>query len=129
MQRFTDTLTITTNGSAARSAGLEAHREYPATRRTLDRYWFAYNDAKLTETFPPGPAFGEDGDRLPLQQPVLRSRVDRAGFSGLSNGASAFFGVDFNYVDDRLGVFTSTAERQELPSYTRGPALARRTAR
>ena len=63
--------TYTVNGNNARSAGLELSVESrPVGGLTLGG-WISFDDAKLTENFPPGSAaagvYGASGDRLPLR--------------------------------------------------------------
>ena len=120
LQRFLEgaNLSFTSNGSSAKSEGVELS----VTARPLDSLtisgWVAYNNAVLTESLPnPGPLFGQPGDRLPLSSKVSGSlSIDkRLPLWGTTTG---FVGATASYVDDRLSVFVGTPDRQQLPSYT-----------
>jgi outer membrane receptor protein involved in Fe transport len=111
------------NGSRAKSQGVEISVESrPVSGLTLAG-WVAYDDAKLTEDFPVNSAvYGVSGDRLP----------DTSRFSGnvaadeefpLMSDILGFVGGTASYVGDRVGVFTApppaVPPRQSYPSYTR----------
>jgi iron complex outermembrane recepter protein len=111
------------NGSGAKSQGIELSVESrPLTGLTLAG-WIAWDDATLTHEFPPestavGGAYGVDGDRLPYSSRFSGNSSLKQDFP-LSNNWSGFVGAMASYVGDREGEFTPTAERQDLPAYTK----------
>jgi iron complex outermembrane recepter protein len=114
-----------TNASKARSKGAELSLEWRATDAVNVAAWLAWTDAQLIEAFPSGStAFGRPGDRLPFTtrfsgSVALDVELPLGGEWGGSIGASA------SYVGDRTADFTGSAQRQELPAYTRVDARAK----
>lgn len=123
--------TYYTNGSTARSRGLElSGRWSPVHGLSIDGA-ATYLDAKLTDPLrsPAGasPIYGSKGDRLPGSAKTSASLSAQYDWS-VGRGISAFAGVSLAYVGDRYAEFanilpTSTANaaygaRVELPSYT-----------
>jgi hypothetical protein len=82
--------------------------------------WIAFTDAKLTEPLPPDSVaagiVGVSGDRLPYSSRFSGhlSAEQRFPISDLLTG---FAGGEYAYVGSRIGEFTSTEQRQLLPSY------------
>ena len=110
--------TFNTNGSRARSRGIELAVEARPASGTNLAAWIVVSDAKLTEPFPAGPVFGAKGDRLPLS----------SRFSGnfsfdqrvwLIAGGPVTLGGTVSYIGSRYGLFTPTATRAQYPSYTK----------
>jgi len=123
--------TYYTNGSTARSRGLElSGRWSPVHGLSIDGA-ATYLDAKLTDRLrsPAGasPIYGSKGDRLPGSAKTSVSLSAQYDWS-VGRGISAFAGASLAYVGDRYAEFanilpTSTANaaygaRVELPSYT-----------
>lgn len=107
-----------TNGSRAKSQGVEVALEArPASGLTVSG-WVAYNNAELSEAFPAGStAFGLSGDPLPFASDWSGSLSVRQDFP-LSGTANAFVEGVWTYVGERTGLFTRTAVRQIYPSYS-----------
>jgi hypothetical protein len=80
--------------------------------------WVAYNNAELTEGFPPGPTYGVSGDRLP-NSARYTGHVSLEQQFPLWGKATGFVGGAFTYMGDRQSLFTGTATRQGFPSYTK----------
>jgi len=121
--------TYNSNGSGAKSQGLEVTvQSRPITGLTIAA-WVAWDDAVLRQAFPvTSTAYGGAGDRLPmssrfsanlsLQQDVL-----------LGSSMSGFVGASASYVGDREGVFQGSSlgsplPRQNYPSYARADLRA-----
>ncbi len=107
------------NGSRAKSEGLELSVESkPMTGLTVGA-WVAWGEAKLTQAFPStSTAHGAVGDRLPYSSRFSGNVSLREEFP-LTNGLTGFVGGSVSYVGDREGEFTSSATRQDLPSFAR----------
>jgi len=111
-------ITYNSNGSQAKSQGVEfSLQSRPLTGLTMNA-WVAWNDAVLTKPFPSTAATHADsGDRLPYSSRFSGNLSIEQAFplggrlSGFTAGAASFVG-------NRLGEFTGS-ERQELPGYTR----------
>lgn len=105
------------NGSAARSAGVELSiTSRPLTGLTVTG-WVAYNDAVLTKDFPRGPLYGASGDRLP-SSPEYSGNLSVQQEFPVFDRATGFLAGEVTYVGDRVSIFQSTPRRQQLPSYT-----------
>jgi outer membrane receptor protein involved in Fe transport len=121
--------TYFTNGSRARSQGVEVSvTSRPITGLTLNA-WVVYSDAELSERFPgsgtpASPVYGESGDRLP-NTPRYSGHVSIEQDFPLGSRATGFIGGAFTYTGDRVGVFQGISgtgaplPRQDFPSYTR----------
>jgi iron complex outermembrane receptor protein len=110
----------TGNGSRAKSQGVEISVESrPLTGLTLNG-WVAFSDAELTEPFPPNSAnvHGVSGDRLPYSSRFSGNLSAEQDFPLFSN-VNGFVGATESYVGEREGVFTASAERQNLPAYSK----------
>ena len=111
-------LSYTTNASRARSRGVELSAEAKPLEGMTIAAWTAWNDAELTEAFPPTSlSFGRAGDRLPYTSRFSGHLSFDQAFS-LSNAMTGFVGGSLSYIGDRKSVFTGSAVRQEFPSYT-----------
>ncbi len=107
------------NGGTARSRGAEFSITSVPMHGLTIKAWATYTDAELTKAFPAtSTAFGASGDRLPFS----------TRFSGYLSLDSEFplwgstlgvVGGSLSYVGDRVGVFQTTAVRQDLPAYTK----------
>jgi iron complex outermembrane recepter protein len=108
----------TANASEAESKGVELALEARPISQLRLFTSAAYNNAELTEGFPPGtfqPA--QPGDRLPFSPRWSAT----AGFDvEVPVGAQSEFsiGATVSYVDDRVQAFTFTGPGDTLPSYT-----------
>jgi outer membrane receptor protein involved in Fe transport len=111
------------NASRAASRGVElAVESRPVEGLTLGA-WVAWNDATLTEPFPAGSAYGVDGDRLPYSSRWSGNvSLDQQFYLGSALTASV--GGSLSYVGERYSYFTSTPQRELLPSYTQADLRA-----
>lgn len=108
-----------TNGGGAKSEGVEFSLiERPIGGLTLGA-WVAWNEAVLTKDLPAAsPAYGAVGDRLPYASRWSGNVSIDDEFS-LPANVTGFVGGSANYQSERLGLFQSTAVRQEYPSYAK----------
>jgi outer membrane receptor protein involved in Fe transport len=107
------------NGSRAKSEGLELSVESKPLIGLTVGAWVAWGEAKLTQAFPStSTAYGAVGDRLPYSSRFSGNVSLRQDFP-LTNRVTGFVGGSVSYVGDREGEFTSSATRQDLPSFTR----------
>ena len=114
----TEEVTFETNGSGAKSEGVELSvTSKPLTGLTAAA-WIDYDNAVLTQNFPAGPAYGVAGDRLPNTSKWSGNLSLEQDFP-LWSSATGFVGGQVSYVGDRVSVFTSDSQRQEFPSYTK----------
>jgi outer membrane receptor protein involved in Fe transport len=110
--------TFNTNGSRAKSQGIELSLESrPVTGMTL-ALWGSWDDAELTEAFPAGPLYGVAGDRLPLSS-RFSSNFSLDQKFDLTNQIIGSVGGSVGYTGNRLGLFTPTAARAEYPGYAK----------
>jgi iron complex outermembrane recepter protein len=110
--------TYTTNGSEARSQGLELTVESWPTQSLAIAASMAFNDTELTQDFPIGAAYGVKGDRLPYGSRFSGNVSLEQEFPAWG-GTTGFVGGAVSYVGERRGVFTGTPDRQVFPSYTK----------
>jgi len=113
------------NGSRARSQGIELSIEARPFASMVLGAWAAFNEAELTEDFPPtgtNNAVGLSGDRLP-NSPRFSGAVTIEQEFALAGELTGFIGGSVSYVGDRKDVFASifaaTPARQDLPAYAR----------
>lgn len=116
-----ENLAFNTNGSRAKSEGVELSTTVkPMTGLTVSG-WVDYDDAALTENFPGCPAscpiYGVAGDRLPFTSRFSGNLSVEQEFP-LVESAQGFVSALGTFVGDRVDIFTGTAERQNLPGYT-----------
>ena len=112
------------NGSRARSQGLELSLESRPIEGLRVAGWVAFNDAKLTEPFPPTAiVYGVSGERLPYGS-RFSSYLSLDDEFFLTGRVKAFFGAGLSYVGEREGQFTlappSPPPRQFYPAYAKG---------
>jgi outer membrane receptor protein involved in Fe transport len=119
---------IYTNGSGAKSQGVELSGQAKPFDGLTIGLWAAYTDAKLTSDLPlggPGSARGFSGDRLPYS----------SRFSGnlwieqethLTAAATGFIRGSIAYVGERESDFSTSAKRPRipLPGYAQANVLA-----
>lgn len=110
------------NAGRARSQGAELAVQAQPLQGLSVGAWVAWNDAVLTEAFPPGvagvSAYGASGDRLPYSSRLSGNlSLDKEFYVGRS--MTGFVGGAWSYVGDRKGVFTPSPQRQGFPSYTK----------
>jgi iron complex outermembrane recepter protein len=125
LQLFDPTIAVGyfANASRARSRGAEfAVDSKPIPGLTLNA-WVAWNDATLTEGFPPASlALGTTGDKLPSSSRFSGS-VSLEQELIVTNRVTAFAGGSFSYVGDRQGpfasVFAPSPERQRFSAYAK----------
>lgn len=111
------------NAGKAKSQGVELSLEARPTHGLTIAAAGAWNDAKLKDGFPPGPAVGRSGDRLPFSARESGNLSLDQEFP-LASGWTGSVGASFSYVGDRKGVFTPSTARQDFPSYTQLDARA-----
>jgi iron complex outermembrane receptor protein len=114
---------VYTNGSGAKSEGVEFKIDAKPLPGLTTAAWVAYDEAVLTAAFPPGAALlginTEPGDRLPLSS-KWSGNVSLQQDFGLTQRWNGFVGANVSYVGDRLGSFTGPGTpRQEFPAYWR----------
>jgi outer membrane receptor protein involved in Fe transport len=112
-------ITYNANGSQAKSQGVELSIESrPLTGLTIAG-WVAWDDAVLTQPFPPtSTTYAVAGDRLPYSS-RFSGNVSLEQDFPLSSRVTGFAGAAASYVGDRVGEFTGTTQRQDLPAYTK----------
>jgi len=109
----------TANASEAKSQGVELSVETSPLRGMTVAAWVTWNDAQLTQGFPSNTqAYGVSGDRLPYSSRFSGYLSVNQEFL-LTPDWRAAVGASFNYVGDRVGEFSTSPERQDLPNYTR----------
>jgi outer membrane receptor protein involved in Fe transport len=107
------------NGSRAKSQGVELSAETQPLHGLDVSAWVAFNDAKLTEPFPDGSQLvGSQGDRLPFGSRFSGSVSVKQEFP-LSGDLFGSVGATVTYVGDRVGNFTASQLRQNYPAYAR----------
>jgi iron complex outermembrane recepter protein len=112
-------LVNTSNGSRAKSDGVEMSLAIRPTNSLSITTWAAYTDAALTENMPPNSSVvGVEGNRLPYSARVTGS-LSMTQELPLRGSLSGFVGAALAYVGDRMGTFVSTPDRERYPSYTR----------
>jgi iron complex outermembrane receptor protein len=118
--------TYYTNGSGAKSQGVElAVTSRPLTHLTISG-WLTYDDAALTKAFPAdAPLYGAPGDRLPNSSRWSGNLSVNQNFP-LPQQTTGFVEGVVSYVGDRVSVFNGYAAdgitplaRQTFPSYTK----------
>jgi iron complex outermembrane receptor protein len=108
-----------TNGSRAKSQGVELSVESRPLIGLKVAGWVTWNDAELTRAFPAGStAVGMQGDRLPNSSRFSGNLSLQQDFP-LGTRVSGFVGSAISYVGSREGVFTSTPQRQYFPAYAK----------
>lgn len=111
----------TTNGSRAKSQGIELSQNWSPLSGLSLTGWAAWNDAKLTEPFPTNStAYGLSGDRLPYGSRFSANASVQQDFP-IWNRLTGSCGASVSYVGEREGVFGTVAapERQIYPAYSR----------
>jgi len=110
--------TFNTNGSRAKSQGVELSLESrPVTGMSI-ALWGSWDDAKLTKDFPAGPLYGVSGNRLPLSSRFSGNFSVDQKFN-LPAEIVGSIGGSVGYVGNRLGLFTPSAARAEYPGYAK----------
>jgi outer membrane receptor protein involved in Fe transport len=119
-------LVYNTNGSAAKSEGVElSATARPATGLSISA-WAAYDNAVLTQSLPANsPTAGNNGDRLPLSSRYSGNVSLNQDFP-LPGDMRGFVGAAVSYVGDRIGVLGAKAapQRQVFPAYTKADLRA-----
>lgn len=106
------------NGSRAKSQGVELSVESRPASGLVIGAWISYNNAQLTEPFPAtASAYGVSGDGLPYSNRWSGNLSLRQDFP-LARGLTGYVGCSVSYVGDRLGEFTPSPARQDLPAFT-----------
>jgi iron complex outermembrane recepter protein len=122
-----------TNGSGAKSEGVEfSVTAKPLTGLTISS-WVDYDNAVLTKDFGSNsPSYGVVGDRLPLGA-KFTANLSLEQNVRLTDELTGFVGGEMSYVGDRYGQFlgfadspanTIPAPRQRFPSYAQLDLLA-----
>jgi outer membrane receptor protein involved in Fe transport len=112
--------TFVSNGSSAKSEGIELAADVKPLRGLKISTWVAYNNAVLTSDFPPNSsAAGVSGDRLPFSSRFSGNFSVDDDFP-LAHGTTGFFGGSISYIGNRESDFTLFGlVRPTLPSYTK----------
>lgn len=119
----TSGLSYYSNGSRAKSQGVEISLESkPLAGLTLGT-WVSFNDAKLSESLPSDASvFGSSGDPLPFSSRFSGSFNAQQDFH-ITDRVRAFLGGAVSYVGAREGDFVSIygagPQRQSLPAYAK----------
>lgn len=115
-----------TNGSEAKSRGLELTVQAKPWAGLSVAGWVAWNDAEMTEPMPADSSvIAGSGDRLPYSQPFSGNlSIDQTfSLAALSTGATGFSGASASFIGHRAGefasVFAGSSERQDLGAYTK----------
>jgi outer membrane receptor protein involved in Fe transport len=108
-----------TNGSEARSDGLEISASTRLRAGLSLSGWFDYDDAVLTAPFPvAAPAVGKAGDRLPFAARYSGNIAVEQEFH-LWKEFVGFVGGQATYLGNRIGEFVDSETRQDYPAYTK----------
>jgi iron complex outermembrane recepter protein len=113
-----DGASFSANASRAKSQGLEFAVGARPLKGLILSTWVAWNDAQLTAGFPTDAAYGVSGERLPFSSRFSGNASIQQDFP-ITDRATGYVGGTVSYVGDRLGVFTSTPARQDLPAYAK----------
>jgi iron complex outermembrane receptor protein len=111
------------NGSRAKSEGVELSTQWkPVTGLTIGT-WVAWNEAELTQGFPPSSSvYGVAGDRLPFG-PRLSGSLSVDQQFPITGILAGFVGGSLSYVGDRVGNFTApppaVPPRQDYSGYAK----------
>jgi len=120
----TDGLTYTTNGSRAKSQGLELSLNTRPVAGLKLGTWLVWNEAIITRAFPAGStAAGAAGDRLPYSSRVSGNLSADEDFP-LWGSVTGYVGATVSYIGKRLGTFVLTGPRQSYPGYTKADLRA-----
>jgi len=115
----TNTYPFETNGSGAKSDGVEMSLAARPREGLSISGWFAYDNAELKQAFPAAaPAVGLAGDPLP-DVPRYSGNVSINQDVMLPGSVVGFIGAQLSYIGDRKGPFVSSPIRQEFPAYTK----------
>jgi iron complex outermembrane recepter protein len=107
------------NGSGAKSEGVEFSFEARPRTGLTAAGWVSYDNAVLTQSFPgASQAYGASGDRLP-NTPRLSANLSLEQEFLVTRDATGFVGGVVSYIGDRIGLFTGSPVRQEYPAYTK----------
>ena len=105
------------NASRAKSDGIEFSVGSKPIQGLSLNAWVAFNDAALTQGFPPASAaYGVSGDRLPYAS-RFSGNVSLDFEHLIAGNIKGFFGASTSYIGNREGVFTLTSQRQPLSAY------------
>ncbi len=112
-------LTYGTNGSGAKSEGVEVSLVARPLKGLKIASWVAWDDAVLTQNFPTNSTlYGAAGDRLPFSSRFSGNLSVDQDFH-IVGSASGFVGAAASYVGDRIGTFLASPQRQIFPGYTK----------
>jgi len=107
------------NGSRAKSQGVELSVESRPMSGLTIAAWIAFNDAELTEAIPPSPSVeGSAGDRLPYSSRFSSNFSMEKDFS-ITSTVMGFAGGSVSYIGSREGIFTAAPPRQTFGGYTK----------
>jgi iron complex outermembrane receptor protein len=116
-----DGFSFYTNGSRAKSQGIELSTQYHPLSGLTIAAWGAFNDAKLTDDLPAGSsAYGASGDRLPFSSRFSGNITIDQRFHYAQQWVG-FAGGGVSYVGQRDGAFADSPQspRSNLPGYAR----------
>ena len=110
-------LSYTGNGGQAKSQGVELSAEFKPVDHLTIATWGSWDKAVLTQALPTtSTVTGGVGDRLPDTSRLSGSLSLNEEFP-IASQLTGFVGGTLSYVGDRVGVFTGSTNRQNLPGY------------
>jgi outer membrane receptor protein involved in Fe transport len=116
---------FTGNGAGAKSEGVELSMDARPTQGLTISAWVAFDDAVLTQDFPPDAVaagqYGIAGNRLPASS-RLSGNVQLEQRFPIANKLVGFVEGSAAYVGGREGGFTATPERQYFGGYVQEDA-------
>jgi iron complex outermembrane recepter protein len=106
------------NGSQAKSQGLELSANARPLRGLRTGAWVTLNESVLTRDMPPNSvSYGVSGNPLPFNSRFSANASVDYGITVA--GATASLGATLSYIGERLGAFMPTPERQVYPAYAK----------
>lgn len=112
------------NAGAAKSQCAEISAEARPVAGLRVNAWVAFSDAVLTDALPPTAVnVAASGSPLPLSS-RFSSNVSLDQEFPLAAGLAGYGGISMSYVGQRWGVYSATAQRQELGAYAKTDARA-----
>jgi iron complex outermembrane receptor protein len=110
-------LSYTGNGGQAKSQGIELSVEFKPVEHLTIATWVSWDEAVLTQALPTtSTVTGASGARLPNTSRLSGNFSVNEEFP-IAAELRGFVGGTLSYVGDRVGVFTASPNRQNLPGY------------
>jgi outer membrane receptor protein involved in Fe transport len=106
------------NGSQAKSQGLELSANARPLRGLRTGAWVTFNESVLTRDMPPDSlSYGVSGNPLPFNSRFSANASVDYGITVAR--ATASLGATFSYIGERLGAFLPSPDRQVYPAYAK----------